>query len=62
MLRREGWEVNHKRLYRLYREENLQVRTRRRRKHVSRSRVALPQALASDVLRSQPPVRFLPRR
>ena len=46
MLRREGWEINHKRVYRLYREESLQVRTKRRRKHVSRSRITLPQALA----------------
>jgi putative transposase len=46
MLRREGWRVNHKRIYRLYREEGLQVRTKRRRKQVSRSRVALQQALA----------------
>jgi putative transposase len=28
LLRREGWEVNHKLVYRLYREEGLEVRTR----------------------------------
>lgn len=32
MLRREGWHVNHKRVYRLYRLEGLQVRMRPRRK------------------------------
>lgn len=36
MLRREGEEVNHKRVYRLYREEGLTVR-RRARKRVSRA-------------------------
>ena len=36
MLRREGWTVNHKRVYRLYREEGLSVR-KRKRKRVSRS-------------------------
>ena len=35
MLRREGWIVNHKRVYRLYREEGLSVR-KRKRKRVSR--------------------------
>jgi transposase InsO family protein len=30
MLRREGWRVNTKRVYRLYREEALQVRTKKR--------------------------------
>ena len=32
LLRREGIQDNHKRVYRLYREERLQVRQRRRRK------------------------------
>lgn len=32
LLRREGWEVNHKRVYRLYRELRLQLRVRRRRR------------------------------
>jgi putative transposase len=31
LLQREGWEVNAKRIYRLYAEEGLKVRTRRRR-------------------------------
>lgn len=32
LLQREGLVVNHKRTYRLYREEALQVRTKKRRK------------------------------
>jgi putative transposase len=43
MLRREGWQVNTKRVFRLYREENLGVRTARRKKRSSHVRVALPQ-------------------
>ena len=34
LLRREGHRVNHKRIYRLYREEGLMLRRRRRRKWV----------------------------
>jgi putative transposase len=37
MLRREGWAVNHKRVYRLYGEEGLSVR-KRKRKRVSSAR------------------------
>lgn len=32
LLRREGWLVNHKRVYRLYQEEGLRVRTKKRKK------------------------------
>ncbi len=32
LLRREGWAVNHKRVYRLYREEELGVRRRKRKR------------------------------
>ena len=39
LLRREGWGVNHKLVQRLYREEGLQVRTKKRKKQVSRPRV-----------------------
>ncbi len=39
LLRREGWAVNHKRVYRLYVEEKLWVRKRNRRR-----RVAVPRA------------------
>jgi len=38
LLEREGHELNHKRLYRLYREEGLQIRRRRRRKRAVRPR------------------------
>ena len=40
-LRREGWRVNHKKVERLYREEGLSLR-RRRRKKAAVPRVALP--------------------
>jgi putative transposase len=39
LLRREGWPVNAKRIYRLYREEELIVRTKQRRKIARRQRV-----------------------
>ncbi len=39
LLRREGWHVNAKRIYRLYREEGLIVRTKQRRKMARRQRV-----------------------
>jgi len=44
MLRREGWKVNTKRVYRLYREEALQVRTVKRAKRAAQARVPLPGA------------------
>jgi putative transposase len=43
MLRREGWKVNTKRVYRIYREENLGVRTARRKKRSTHVRVPLPE-------------------
>jgi putative transposase len=39
LIRREGWRVNHKRVERLYREEGLSLRRRRRRKRLSHLRV-----------------------
>jgi putative transposase len=42
LLRREGWHVNAKRIYRLYLDEGLTVRTKPRRKLASRTRVPLP--------------------
>jgi putative transposase len=39
LLRREGWRVNHKRVYRLYREEGLGIRVKRRKKLASASRL-----------------------
>jgi len=44
LLRREGWRVNHKLVYRIYKEEGLEVRTKKRRKRVSALRVVLPAA------------------
>ena len=38
LLQREGWKVNHKRVYRLYREEGLTMRSKRPRRHVSACR------------------------
>jgi len=35
LLRREGWVLNHKRVYRLYREDGLSPRLKRPRRHVS---------------------------
>jgi putative transposase len=44
LLRREGWTVNHKRVYRLYRQEGLQVRRRKRKRigAVERQPLAIP--------------------
>ncbi len=44
LLRREGWRVNHKRVYRLYREEGLGIRVKRRKKLASAPRVLPPPA------------------
>ena len=44
LLRREGWIVNTKRVYRLYREEGLQVRVKKRTKRAAPARVPLPEA------------------
>jgi putative transposase len=43
-LRREGWEVNAKRVYRLYREEGLSLRYKRAKERVSAPRVIPPPA------------------
>ncbi len=44
LLHREGWQVNSKRVYRLYREEGLTVRVKRRRKLASHARARPPAA------------------
>lgn len=41
LLRREGWSANHKLIYRLYRQENLIVRTKARKKRAAQLRVPL---------------------
>ncbi len=47
MLEREGYEMNHKKLYRIYREEKLMVRRRNHRKRATGARapLALPRAI-----------------
>jgi putative transposase len=43
LLKREGWQVGHKRVCRLYREEGLQIRRRKPHRHVSaKIRLARP--------------------
>ena len=43
LLRREGWAINHKRTERLYRQEGLSLRLRKRRKRAAVLRVPLAQ-------------------
>ena len=45
LLRREGLEINHKRTERIYREEGLSLRKRKRRKTAAMARVILPTPL-----------------
>lgn len=48
LLRRDGWRVNAKRIYRLYTEEGLTVRTKYRTKAAGRARVPHPVATAPN--------------
>jgi putative transposase len=48
IIRREGWRVNHKRVERLYREESLSLRRRRRRKRLSHLRVVRQPPFAAN--------------
>src|SRR6478672_10239825 len=48
LLRREGWKVNTKRVYRLYREEGLSLRYKRAKKRVSVPRVTPPPATRAN--------------
>ena len=48
LIRREGWRVNHKRVERLYREEGLSLRRRRRRKRLSHLRVVRQAPMAAN--------------
>jgi putative transposase len=48
-LRREGWEVNRKRVYRLYREAGLAVRRRKRKRIGLVERTPLPKPIAANL-------------
>jgi putative transposase len=49
LLRREGWQINRKRVYRIYTEEGLQMRRRMPRRHVSsKRRVERPLAMRAN--------------
>jgi putative transposase len=48
LLRREGWSVNHKRTYRLYREQGLMVRKRKRKRIGIAERLLLPMPTAPN--------------
>ena len=48
LLRREGWAINHKRVYRLYKQEGLELRLRTRKKRVALPRVPCPPATAPN--------------
>jgi putative transposase len=48
LLRREGWQVNVKRVYRLYKLGGLEVRTKKRRKRASQLRVVPPAATVAN--------------
>ena len=51
LLRREGWLVNHKRVYRLYRDDGLSLRLKRPRRNVSAAnRERQPAASAANEL------------
>jgi putative transposase len=42
LLQREGWTINHKRVYRLYKQEGLSLRLKTKKKRASAGRVPLP--------------------
>lgn len=42
LLQREGWQINHKRVYRLYKLEGLSLRLKTKKKRASVARVPLP--------------------
>ncbi len=48
LLQREGWKVNHKLVYRLYTEESLSLRIKRKKKCVSVTRVQVAQPTAPN--------------
>ncbi len=48
LLKRKGWRVNHKRVHRIYRAEDLAVRRRRRKRLAARVRVVRPPAVRAN--------------
>lgn len=48
LLKREGWHVNIKRVYRLYKLDGLEVRTKKRKKRASHLRVVPPTPTAAN--------------
>ena len=49
LLRREGWKINHKRVYRIYIEEGLALKRRRPKRHRSaKPRIDRPAATRPD--------------
>jgi putative transposase len=48
LLQREGWKVNHKRVYRIYVQEGLSLRLKRSKKRVAVARVPCPPATAPN--------------
>jgi transposase InsO family protein len=42
LLMREGWQINHKRVDRLYKQEGLSLRLKTKKKRVSEARVPMP--------------------
>lgn len=51
LLRREGWEINHKRTYRIYREAGLMVRKRKHKRIVEVARQVKTPALVGPNVR-----------
>lgn len=45
LLKREGWAINHKKLYRIYQSEGLAVKKRKGRKRAIGTRAPLPSAI-----------------
>lgn len=48
LLKREGWQINHKRVYRLYKLEGLSLRLKTKKKRTSEARVPLLAATAPN--------------
>ena len=44
LLLREGWQINHKRVYRLYKQEGLSLRLKTKKKRTSEARIPMPVA------------------